>query len=318
MRRAFATLALLMVWVTGSAQPAEKIHRVGFLSFASFPSRTFEAFRQGLRDLNYVEGRNISILARTADLQRDRLPGVAAELVAAKVDVLVVTTGTAALVARDRTSRLPIVMLSSADAVGMGIVKSLARPGGNVTGLTMSSPDLAAKRLELLASVPGVKRVAAVWCPVAPINHEELKRTSAVAKQLGIQLAPMEYRQGEIRWETLQAKLESVRPQGVFLLDCTYLPFDEIFDYALQRRLPTITPYVGLGDRALLAYGADHIAMARRAARHVDKILRGARPEDLPVEQPTEFELVINRKVARSIGVTLPQSITGRATRIIE
>lgn len=300
------------------SQPATKSHTIGFLSYTPLPNISYQAFREGLNDLKYIEGRNLTLVTRSAEASLDRLPAAAAELVAAKVDVLVTNTGTAALAAKKASSTIPIVMLGSADAVRMGIVESLARPGGNVTGFTTNSPDLAAKRLELLGLMPGLRRVATVWCPTAPISHEELKLTTAAAKTLGIVIAPVEFRYGSTPWSALETKLNESRPDALFLLDCTNLPFGQLLDYATNRRLPSMTPYVVLAERgALLAYGPDTRVTARRAAVYVDKILRGARPADLPVEQPTAFDFVINERVAKAAGLKLPNSILVRATRVI-
>jgi putative tryptophan/tyrosine transport system substrate-binding protein len=319
MRACAATLWLLFLAFSGAAQSAERQYRIGYLSFPRIPNGQYDAFRQGLKELKYIEGHNVILLTRTAERRRDRLAALASELIASKLDVLVVTTGTAALTAKAASTSVPIVMTGSSDAVAMGIVKSLARPEANVTGLTMISPDLAAKRLELLASLPGMSRVAAVWCPVAPINHEELRRTAAAATSLGIELHPVEYRQGTTQWQALEKNLDSAQPNALFLLDCTYLPVDEILAYAKKRRLATMTPYVGLAAQgAVLAYGPNTDEMARRAALYVDKILRGARPRDLPIEQPSAFELVVNEKAAREAGLAVPNSILARATKVIK
>lgn len=299
---------------------AQKLHRIGILDFFPLPNPRDDAFRQALRDLGYVEGRDVAIVTRSAERVRDRLPRLASEMVAAKVDVIVVTSGTSALAVKDATSAIPVVMTASSDAVAMGIVTSLARPGGNVTGLTIISPDLAAKRLELLlAALPGIKKIAVLWCPVAPVNHEELRRTSAAAAQLGIHAESVEYHQGTTSWSSVMHAFRRARPHALFLLDCTYLPFQEIVEFAIQQRLPTMTPYIGLGQQgALMAYGPDTVPMARRAATYVDKIIKGMNPADLPVEQPTQFELVVNRKTARAIGLALPQSILLRASSVID
>jgi putative ABC transport system substrate-binding protein len=301
------------------AQEARKVHRIGILDFFPLPNPRDEAFRQTLRGLGYLEGRNVVIVSRSADGIRERLPQLAADLVAAKVDVIVVTSGTSALAVQEVTSKIPVVMTASADAVRMGIVDSFARPGRNVTGLTVISTDLAPKRLELLTALPGVRKIAVLWCPVAPINHDELRHTSETAKRLGVQVEPVEYRQGSTTWPSLTAALLRARPQGLFLLDCTYLPFQQLMDFAIQHQLPTTTPYPALAQQgALLAYGADVVPMARRAASYVDRIIKGSKPADLPVEQPTQFELVVNLKTARAIGMRLPQSILVRASRVID
>ena len=303
-----------------AAQQAARIHRIGILSFFPLPSSQVEALREGLRALKYVEGRDLVIVIRSANRDRKILPRLAAELVAEKPDVLVATTGTSTLALKRVTKSIPIVMLCSSDAVGMGIVSSLARPGGNVTGFTIISPDLAPKRLELLTALPGVRRVAILWCPEgAPINREELRRTADAATRLGVNLVPVEYRRGT-SWQSFSTALSEARAQAIFQSDCTSLPFRSIFKWAIQNRLPLITPYFVLGSRrgVLLAYGANGADTSRRAAGHVDRILKGARPADLPVEQPTELRLVINMKTAKAIGLTIPRSLLLRADKVIE
>ena len=321
-RRSFliTAAALLSLPLAVVAQSATKPYRIGFLSFHSLPNAQYEGFRQGLRDLNYLEGRDVVIVTRTADQVRDRLPQLASELVAEKPHVIVTNTGTATLAIKRVTSSVPVIMLASSDAVRMGIVSALARPGGNVTGFTIISPDLAPKRLELLTALPGVQRIAALWCPEGDaINHEELRQARAAAARLGVELVPVEYRQRSMNWESLAAALRDARPQGLFHVDCTTLPLSKVFEYAIRQRLPMITPYLSLAESGvLLTYGANTRDMARRAATLLDKILKGAKPADLPVEQPTKFELVINLKTARAIGISIPQSVLVRADRIIE
>ena len=322
MTAAWAAVAASVLFgapLTVDAQQVGKIYRVGYLSFSSLPNSHYKAFRQGLRELNYVEKRNVVLFVRSAEGIRDQLPRLASEVVDAKVDVIVVPTGASALAVKRVTTRIPIVMASSSDAVAMGIVSSLSRPGGNVTGFTIISPELAPKRLELLAGLPGLKKIAVLWCPVAPINHEELRRTSMAAKILGVKLDPVEYHQGSSTWESVVGALDQLRPDGLFLLDCTVLPFERLEKYATEHRLPLMSPYIVRADQgALLAYGADTLLMARRAATYVDKILKGANPADLPIEQPTEFALVVNLKTARSMGLALPQSLLARASRVIQ
>jgi putative ABC transport system substrate-binding protein len=234
-------------------QGAEKVYRVGYLSFPPLPNPHHEAFRQGLRELNYVEGRNVVLMARSADGIRERLPHIASEIAAAGVDVIVVTTGVSALAVKHVTTRIPIIMTGSSDAVALGIIGSLSRPGGNVTGFTIISPELAPKRLELLAALPGVTRVAVLWCPVTPINHEELRRTSTAATHLKVKLDPVEYRQRSTTWQSLMAALIQVRPHGLFLLDCTSLPFEQLEKFAIEHRLPLMSPYVFRADHGGLS-----------------------------------------------------------------
>jgi putative ABC transport system substrate-binding protein len=316
---ALVASALFGMPLSVDAQQGGKVYRVAYLSFSDISKAHYEAFRQGLRDLNYVEGRNVVLIARSAKGIRDQVPKLASEMVDAKADVIVTTTGALALSLKRAITRVPIVMASSSDAVGMEIVASLSRPGGNVTGFTIMSPELAPKRLELLAGVPGMKRIAVLWCPVAPINQEELRRTSIAAKSLGIQLHPIEYQDGPSASESMIRALGRLRPHGIFLLDCTILPFEQLEKFAMEQRVPLMSPYIARADRgALMAYGADTIRMSRGAATYVDKILKGANPADLPVEQPTQFDLVVNLKTARSMGLTLPQSLVARANRVIQ
>ena len=316
-----AAYALLVAGLLGmpllaEAQQVGKTYRIGYLSLFSLPDPHLESFRQGLRDLGYVEGRNVVLVTRFAEGRRDRVSMLATEIIAEQVDVVVATTGVSALALKGATSRIPVVMTSSSDAVAMGIVDSLARPGGNITGFTIINPELAPKRLELFAALPGVTTIAILWCPASPINHEELRRTSAAATSLGVKIVPVEYQEGSTTWES---ELARVRPSGLFMLDCTTLPSSRLEEFAVEHRLPLMSPYiVRASQRALLAYGADTLRMARRAAVVVDKILKGARPADLPVEQPTEFEFVVNLKIARAIGLKVPQSILTRASRLVE
>jgi len=313
---ALLATALLGVPLLVEAQQVEKTYRVGYLSIRPLPDPHLEAFRQGLQDLGYVEGRNVVLVTRSAEGVRDRVSRLASEIIAEQVDVVAATTGVSALALKGVTSRIPVVMTSSSDAVAMGIVDSLARPGGNITGFTIINPELAPKRLELLAALPGVTTIAVLWCPVTPINHEELRRTSAAATSLGVKIVPVEYQEGSTTWES---ELARVRPSGLFMLDCTTLPVVRLEEFAVEHRLPLMSPYiVRASQRALLAYGADTLRMARRAAVVVDKILKGAKPADLPVEQPTEFEFVVNLKIARAIGLKVPQSILTRASRLVE
>jgi putative ABC transport system substrate-binding protein len=272
-----------------------------------------------LRELGYVEGQNIVLNVRAADGRRDRLPVLAAELAATNPDLIVTATGTAALAVKRVTSTIPIVMHGSADAVEMGIVPSLARPSGNVTGLTSLGAVLAPKRLEILKqTVPSLKRAVVYWCPEAPINHVELRHVSAAAKAIGVHLEPVEVRVATTR-ESLNDAVRRARPDGLFLVDCTTLPLSDIIDFAMEHRLPTITPYPEWARRGvLLAYGPDTAALARRGADFVDRVLKGAKPADLPVEQPTTFELVINLKTAKALGLTIPQSVLVRADEVIQ
>ncbi len=316
------TLGLLPPPLVAEAQQAGKVYRVGYLTPFHLPTPGEEALRQGLRDLGYVEGRNIVIEARTAEQQYGELPKLAAQLVAMNVDVIVAATGTTALAVKRVTSTVPIVIASSNDAVLMGIVESLQRPGGNVTGLTGLSAELAPKRLEILKDLlPGLKSVAVLWCPRAPINRVELGHVRTAAKTLRVHVQSVEYNEQPAAWrDTMQTVLWQDRPDALFLLDCTSLPRQATVDFALQHRLPTISHSADVTRQGgLLSYGPDWLEMIRRrAAVFVDKILKGAKPADLPVEQPTKFALVVNLKTAKALGLTIPPSILIRADEVIQ
>jgi putative ABC transport system substrate-binding protein len=301
------------------AQPAAKMYRIGYLTPYPTDGPGAQSFRQGLRELSYVEGRNIIIVARSAEQRPTDLEKAAAELVAARVDVLVAATGVAALAAKRVTATIPIVMAASADPVAQGIVASLARPGGNVTGMTSLMPELTPKRLEILKeALPRLKRTAALWCPDSAISHVELRHSQEAAERLQLQLEPVSYR-ADVSLNAVAESLRLNRPDALVIFDCPGIPFGEVGDLVFKQRLPTISGFVAVTLRGgLLWYGADTMAMSRHAAVFVDKILKGAKPADLPVEQPTKFELVINLKTAKALGLTIPQSILVRADEIIQ
>jgi putative ABC transport system substrate-binding protein len=203
--------------------------------------------------------------------------------------------------------------------VAQGIVASLARPGGNVTGLTALTSELAPKRVEILKeALPRLRKAAALWCPEFQINHDELRHSQAAADKLRLQLEPVAYRQNS-SWNAVAEVLRRTRPDALIVGDCTALPYQSVVAVAFEQRLPMISPYADYTRRGgLLSYGADIFAMSRRAAVFVDKILKGARPADLPIEQPTKFELVINLKTAKALGLTIPHSLLQRADQVIE
>jgi putative ABC transport system substrate-binding protein len=324
-RRAFiaamaAALTNVTLVSTSRPQTPNSRYRIGYLTPYRLGGPADRAFRQGMSDLGYVEGRDFVVEARSAELRFTELPRLAAELAAANVDVIVTATGTTALAAKRATSTIPIVMASSADAVPQGIVESLHRPGGNVTGLTMLSSELAPKRLALLKELlPNLRTAAALWCPRAAINHVELQHVQTAAAQLGIDMRPLEYRERPTSWRDAMGTLHAHRPDALVLLDCSSLPMAQIVEFASRSRLPTITPSkVAAHQGALLAYGPDALAMTRRSAIFVDRVLKGTKPADLPVEQPTKFELVINLKTARALGIAIPQSLLLRADEIIQ
>jgi len=327
-RREFiGTLAggLLAAPPAAEAQQAAKVARIGFLALnlAASPHLP-EAFRQGLRDLGYVEGRNVVIEYRSAEGKRERLPALAAELVALKVDVIVAGNTPAALAAKQATTTLPIVFTSVVDPVTDGLVASLARPGGNVTGLSNLAPELVGKRLELLKqAVPGVSRVAALWQPgVFPerTDQDMLKAADVAARALGVRLQFVEAR-GPADIDRAFADMTKARAGALTVLGSPMFINERrrLVDLAAKNRLPAVYPareFVDAGG--LMSYGPNLADLFRRAATYVDKILKGTKPADLPVEQPTKFELVINAKTAKALGVTIPQSLLGRADEVIE
>jgi putative ABC transport system substrate-binding protein len=307
------------------AQRPTKIPRIGLLSAgdASRQSIQAEAIRPGLRDLGYVEGQNIAFEYRHAANKRESYPTLAAELARLMVEVIVVAGGTEAVRAAKRaTKTIPIVMVGAgADPVGAGLVESLARPGGNLTGITNLSGELGGKRLELLKeAVPKLVHVAVLHEPAAPGGLRDVKELLPVAaRALGLTLRYWEIRNADA-FDGLFAALNKERPDGLYVAASPLLNANQkrIAAFTLKSRLPSIylrTEFVDAGG--LMSYGADEAAIYRRIAYFVDKILKGAKPADLPVEQPTKFELVINLKVAKQIGVTIPQSVLYRADKVI-
>jgi putative ABC transport system substrate-binding protein len=324
-RRAFiaGAIAFSAAPLAGEAQTPAKIPRIGLLSpFA--PSDTavwHQALRQGLRDLGWVEGKSISIEYRYAEGKRDRLPVLAAELVRLKVDIVFVDTTSAALAAQNATRTVPIVLAVGSDTVATGLVTSLARPGGNITGLDQIAPELGGKRLELLKEiVPMLSRVAVLWNPQNPSSTLNWKELQLPARQLGVQLHSLEVRSPTELDKAFEAATRAgagalaIMPDPVFVTN-----LKRIANLAAKRRLPSIfhlREFVDAGG--LVAYGPDRSDLFRRAATYVDKILKGAKPADLPVEQPTKFELVINLKTAKALGLTIPRSLLSRADQVIE
>jgi ABC-type uncharacterized transport system substrate-binding protein len=330
MKRRILIIALGAVVALASfsaeAQQPKKLYRIGYLSArdSAFESTRADAIRSAFRDLGYIEGQNITIDYRYAEGKRERFAELAAELVRQKVDVIVVAGGdAAALAAKNATTTIPIVLSGGgADPVAAGLVKSLARPGGNVTGLTNRTGELGGKRLELLKEVvPKLTRVAVLYEPANVQSALEVKETLPLAaRTLGLTM-----RLSEIRaagdYDKAFAELGKERPDGFYAspgaLMNTYPK--RIADFALKSRLPSVyarKEYVDQGG--LLCYGADSIDQYRRVVWFVDKILKGAKPGDLPVEQPTKFELIINLKTAKEIGVTIPQSVLYRADKVIK
>jgi putative ABC transport system substrate-binding protein len=283
-----------------------------------------EAFLQGLRDLGYVEGRNLVIEYRDAGGKFERLPALAAELVALKVDVILAPSAVAALAAKQATRTLPIVFAGVPGPVTSGLVTSLARPGGNVTGLSALTPELVGKCLEQLKqAVPGVSRVAVLWQPGAlpeRTDKDMLKGAEVAARALGVRPQFLEAR-GPEDFDRAFAAMTRARADALTVLPSPMLNTERrrLVDLAAKNRLPAVYPWRESVDAGgLMSYGPDRADMFRRAATYVDRILKGAKPGDLPVEQPTKFELVINLKAAKALGLTIPQSLLQRADELIQ
>ena len=302
------------------AQKPAKVHRIGYLTSASALGPLEEAFRQGLRELGYVEGKNITIDYRLAQGKLDRLFDLAAELVRLKVDIIVTPSTLDALAAQRATRTIPIVMAASGDAVATGLVASLARPGGNVTGLTALARELSGKQLELLKeTVPGLSRVAVLWNAANPDKARDLEEMQVAAGALRLQLQSLEVR-GANDLESALRATNSKRGGALFTLTdtITITHQSRIVDVATKKGLPTLfqtRDFVEAGG--LMCYGPNDAELYRRAATYVDKILKGVKPSELPVEQPTRFDLVINLKTAKKIGLTIPPEILMQADRVI-
>jgi putative ABC transport system substrate-binding protein len=317
---------LLALGVTVEAQQPKKGFRIGYLSVgvaASGSTRT-EGIRLALRELGYIEGQNIAIEYRYAEGKWDRLPELAAELVRLKVDVIVVSGGTRPIEAvKNATKTIPIVMMGiGIDAVESGLIESLARPGGNVTGLTNFSGQLGGKRLELLKeAVPKVAHVAALYDPEVPVSVLEVKEVLPVAaRALKLTVRAWEVR-GTDDFKKVFAALNKERLDGLYLFGGALMNANRkgTVDFALRSRLPSMfTVREAVDAGGLMYYGADETESYRRVAYFVDRILKGAKPADLPVEQPMKFELVINLKTAKQIGVTIPPEVLARATKLIK
>jgi putative ABC transport system substrate-binding protein len=315
--------ALFALCFPAEAQQPSKIHRIGLLlaPSPSFYSSRVEAFRQGLRELGYVEGKNIAIEYRYAEGKLNRLPDLAAELVHLKVDLIVTASNDGALAAKKATRTIPIVFATAADPVGSGLVPDLARPGGNITGTSNVAQDLYGKRLELLKeSFPKATRVAFLWRSVGVRKNLPFTEMEVVAKVLGVKLQSLDVR----GLDDFDGAFEAAKREGAQAL----IPYPDpvinaqqvqIVDFATRNRLPAM--YAGpefVDGGGLMSYAPRYTDSWRRAATYVDKILKGAKPADLPVEQPTKFEFVINLKTAKQIGLTIPPNVLARADRVIK
>ncbi len=324
-------LVLLAAPLVADAQQPRKVPRIGYLSESSLgsagpPSPQLTGFQIGLRELGYVEGKNIAMEYRFTEGKRDRLPELTAELARLKVDIIVTESGWAALQAKKASQTIPIVMGNSGDPVTLGLVASLDHPGGNVTGLTWLTRATIGRRLQLLVEVvPKLTHVGVLWSGTSsPMPDQEWADTRAAAQPLKVQLFSLAARGPE---ELPGAFAEAARQhvQAVFMFDFPPLASDpaaaRLAELALKNRLPMISIYPGLTQRGgLMSISADIFApeFSRRAATYVDRILKGAKPADLPVEKPTKFELVINLKTAKAIGLTIPQSVLSQADQVFE
>ena len=317
------TGGLLAPSLVAEAQLPSKVPRIGFLATnapAEYPD-LLEAFRQGLRDLGYVEGQNITIEYRWAEGRVERFSDFAVELVGLKVDVIVATSSPLALAARNATRTIPIVFVTAADPLGQGLVAAIAHPGGNITGCSLLAPEIVARQLQILKeTVPTVSRVAVLSNPANSYTALLVKETEAAARSLRIRVQPL----GVRRTAALDGAFSAIakeRPGALFVLfDPVLLGHrTRITEFANKNRLPAMYPHKEYAEAGgLIAYGVDLRDNFRRAATYVDKILKGAKPGDLPIEQPTKFELAINLKTAKALGLTIPPSLLQRADQVIE
>jgi putative ABC transport system substrate-binding protein len=321
----FLAVGALVSPLAAEAQQAAGLPRIGYLAPGSLAEPRFQrflqVFREGLRERGHLEGQNITIEFRWAEGMFERLPGLAAELVQLKVNVIVAGGAPAAHAAKQATGTIPIVMVNVADPLAMGLVASLARPGGNVTGLSLMLPALVGKQLEVLREVvPTLSRVALLGNPTNPHNAVMVRHAQDAARALRVPLQSLEARDpSEI--DMAFAAITTERAGAVIVLGDTILLNHRarIFNHAARRRLPTVSSgseYAEAGS--LLAYGPSLTDGNRRAATYVDKILKGTKPADLPIEQPTTFDLVINLKTAKGLGLTIPQAVLQRADRVIQ
>jgi len=320
---------LLAICFSAEAQQPTKILRVGILFIGGRDQPHLEAFKQGLRERGYTEGKNIVLDYRYAEGKLDRLPSLAAELVQLKVDVIVTTSGNSAKAASEATKTIPIVLTTGADPVKSGLAESLAKPGGNVTGLSIIEEDLSGKRVDILKETfPKMTRMAYLWHPLA-VSYSAADTTSGnpsydqaekATKTAGVQLLSYKVRTlAEI--EKAFADMPKVRPDALLVLQSPLMTLNskKIVELALKQRLPGMYPTRQFAEEGgLMAYGPLIGDLYRRAATYVDKILKGAKPADLPVEQPMKFEFVVNLKTAKQIGLTIPPNVLARADKVIK
>ena len=316
------TTVSLTTALLAQAQEAPKIHRIGLqvVSPRDLNTTRIETFRQSLRDLGYVEGKNLRIEYRYAEGKLDLLPSLASELVQQQVDVIVTVGTPGVLAAKNATGTIPIVFVSVTDPVANGVVASLARPGGNVTGLSILAPELSRKRLELLKEAfPKVTRTLVLWNPTSSGESLSFTETQGIAKSLGVQLHSMEVR-GASDFESGFQRAKKAGVQALITLPSPVVnsSLKQVLEFAAKTRLPAMyftSEFVDGGG--LMSYAPSFTEQFRRAATYVDKILKGAKPAELPVEQPTKFEFIVNLKAAKQIGLTVPPNVLARADKVI-
>jgi len=324
-RREFVALlgGAVAAWpLAAHAQQAEKLRAIGYLNPGSGPPAPgITALFDALAELGWIEGKNVVFERRYAENRLERLPELAAELVRLNVDVIVAIGTPGPLAAKRATSTIPIVMAAAGDPLGSGLVASLARPGGNVTGMSLMAPDLGGKRLELLKEIlPRLARVAVLWNAANPYPAIVFKETQAAGRTLGIEVQSLEVR-GPDDFDSAFEAARKQRPDALITVEdpLTFTYQKRIADFAVADQLPSLHGLRGdVVAGGLMSYGANIADLFRRAAGYVDKILKGAKPADLPVEQPTRFELVINLKTARALGLAIPPTLLARADEVIE
>ena len=311
-------VGLTLAPLAAKGQQAGKIYRIGLITVTHIPGE--EAFFERLRELGYVEGQNLVTERRYSEGRAERFSEFAAELVRLKVDIIIVGTTPAALAVKDATKTIPVVFPTAIDPVGAGVVASLARPGGNITGLTTQAPDLVAKRLQLFKeAIPRLSRIAVLWNAANPANVQLWREAEDAARVLGVTLQSQAVR-GPTDFERVFAAMARERPDGLLLIvDALTLQHrTQIVDFVRQKRIPSMLEQADQFG-GLMSYGPNTTTeLWPRGAVLVDKILKGAKPSDLPIEQPTKFELVINLKTAKALGLTIPPSVLGRADQVIE
>ena len=311
-----------VAWPVG-VHAQHKIPRIGFMgnSTAALETNLVDAFREGLRELGYEEGRNIAIEYRWADGNYDRFPTLAEELIAARVDAIVTAGTPAALAVKRATTTVPLVMVAVGDPIGTGLVSSLARPGGNLTGLSSIAPDLEGKRLQLLREVlPALSHVAMFVNSLNPFHVSSMKQARAAAQAMGIKLQLHDIPKSEDLDDAFAA-IRKERPDALLILaDRVFLHNRQrMMDFTNEQRLPNVNAYKELVEvGGLMSYGPSYEDMHKRAAIYVDKILKGTKPADLPIEQPSKFTFIVNLKAAKALGVTVPSQLLGLADQLIE